>query len=106
MSHARSSSDSSPQPFRPMGSVWSAVTPPGPACEVLQGTVDADVVVMGGGFTGLWTALNLRRRGVDVAVLEAAEPGYGGSGRNNGQVIPTLSRPDPDELESRFGEAG
>lgn len=89
-----------------MVSVWSAVTPPGPACEVLQGTVDADVVVIGGGFTGLSTALNLRKQGVDVAVLEAAEPGYGGSGRNNGQVIPTLSRPDPDELESRFGEAG
>lgn len=89
-----------------MVSIWSAVSAPGPSCPVLQGTVTTDVVVIGGGFTGLSTALNLRKQGVDVTVLEAAEPGWGGSGRNNGQVIPTLTRPDPDDIESRFGEAG
>src|SRR3546814_567566 len=87
-------------------SVWSAVTRPGPICPKLEGSVNTDVVVIGGGFTGLSTALHLRGSGTDVVVLEAAEPGWGGSGRNNGQVIPTLSRPDPDNIEARYGEAG
>ncbi|MBE7418254.1 MAG: FAD-binding oxidoreductase [Ideonella sp.] len=87
-------------------SLWSAVTPPLPAYPRLEGSVGADVVVIGAGFTGLSTALNLRKAGVDVAVVEAAEPGWGGSGRNNGQVIPTLTRPDPDDIEARHGEAG
>lgn len=91
---------------RDTGSLWSAVTPDGPACPALSGSVQADAVVIGGGFTGLSTALNLRKAGVDVVVVEAAEPGWGASGRNNGQVIPTLSRPDPEDIEKRHGETG
>jgi glycine/D-amino acid oxidase-like deaminating enzyme len=88
------------------GSLWSAVTPPGPECPPLSGGANVDAVVIGAGFTGLSTALNLRKAGVEVLVLEAAEPGWGASGRNNGQVIPTLTRPDPDDIEARHGEAG
>jgi glycine/D-amino acid oxidase-like deaminating enzyme len=87
-------------------SLWAAVTPPGPDLPELIGTADADVVVIGGGFTGLSTALHLREAGVDVAIIEAMEPGWGASGRNNGQVIPTLSRPDPDDIVARHGAAG
>lgn len=87
-------------------SIWSAVTPPGPECSSLTGAINADVVVIGAGFTGLSTALALRKAGVDVVIVEAAEPGWGASGRNNGQVIPMLSRPDPDDIEARHGEAG
>lgn len=87
-------------------SLWAAVTPPGPELPVLEGTAQADVTVIGGGFTGLSTALHLREAGVDVAVVEAMEPGWGASGRNNGQVIPTLSRPDPEDIISRHGAAG
>jgi glycine/D-amino acid oxidase-like deaminating enzyme len=87
-------------------SLWAAVTPPGPKLPVLAGSAQADVVVIGGGFTGLSTALHLREAGVDVAVVEAMEPGWGASGRNNGQVIPTLSRPDPEDIISRHGAAG
>jgi glycine/D-amino acid oxidase-like deaminating enzyme len=87
-------------------SLWAAVTPPGPDLPRLIGTAQADVVVIGGGFTGLSTALHLREAGVDVAIVEAMEPGWGASGRNNGQVIPTLSRPDPEDIIARHGAAG
>jgi glycine/D-amino acid oxidase-like deaminating enzyme len=87
-------------------SLWAAVTPPGPDLPELVGTASADVVVIGAGFTGLSTALHLREAGVDVAIVEAMEPGWGASGRNNGQVIPTLSRPDPDDIVAKHGAAG
>lgn len=85
---------------------WAAVTPPGPSHPTLQGEAVTDTVIIGAGFTGLSTALHLAARGVPVAVVEAVEPGYGASGRNNGQVIPTLTRMDPDDLVARHGEAG
>jgi glycine/D-amino acid oxidase-like deaminating enzyme len=87
-------------------SLWAAVTPQGPDLPELIGTRQADVIVIGAGFTGLSTALHLRESGVDVAVVEAAEPGWGASGRNNGQVIPTLSRPDPEDIIAKHGAAG
>jgi glycine/D-amino acid oxidase-like deaminating enzyme len=87
-------------------SLWAAVTPPGPDLPELVETAETDVIVIGGGFTGLSTALHLREAGVDVAIVEAIEPGWGASGRNNGQVIPTLSRPDPDDIVARHGAAG
>jgi glycine/D-amino acid oxidase-like deaminating enzyme len=82
------------------------VTPAGPELPSLEATVDSDAVVIGGGYTGLSAALHLRRAGIGAVVVEAAEPGWGASGRNNGQVIPTLSRPDPDDIVARHGEAG
>jgi glycine/D-amino acid oxidase-like deaminating enzyme len=87
-------------------SLWAAVTPPGPVLPELTGTQHADVIVIGAGFTGLSTALGLREAGIDVAVVEAKEPGWGASGRNNGQVIPTLSRPDPEDIVEKHGAAG
>jgi glycine/D-amino acid oxidase-like deaminating enzyme len=68
----------------------------------LQGHASGDVVVIGAGYAGLSTALHLAERGTRVIVLEAHEPGWGGSGRNGGQVIPGLKY-DPDELEDLFG---
>jgi glycine/D-amino acid oxidase-like deaminating enzyme len=87
-------------------SLWAAVTPPGPDLPKLAGAAQTDVVVIGAGFTGLSTALSLREAGIDVCVIEAMEPGWGASGRNNGQVIPTLSRPDPEDIVARHGAAG
>lgn len=95
-----------PDHIRMPESLWAAVTPPGPELPRLEGSVSADVVIIGAGFTGLSTALHLREAGVDVAIIEAAEPGFGGSGRNNGQVIPTLTRPDPDDIVRKHGASG
>jgi len=82
------------------------VTPPGPDLPAFEGEERCDAVVIGAGFTGLSAALHLARAGAETIVLEAAEPGWGASGRNNGQVIPTLTRPNPDDIVARYGEAG
>jgi glycine/D-amino acid oxidase-like deaminating enzyme len=68
----------------------------------LAGDRKADVVVIGGGYTGLSTALHLAERGTDVVLLEACEPGWGASGRNGGQVNPGLKH-DPDTVERDVG---
>src|SRR6186713_3634016 len=60
------------------------------------------VAIIGGGFTGLSTALHLAEQGVDVVVLEAREPGWGASGNNGGQVNPGLKH-DLDQIEADFG---
>ncbi len=69
----------------------------------LKGTQKADVCVVGGGFTGLSTALHLAERGYSVAVVEAQRVGWGASGRNGGQVG-TGQRKEQDELEAMLGD--
>jgi glycine/D-amino acid oxidase-like deaminating enzyme len=69
----------------------------------LTGERRSRVGIVGGGYTGLSIALHLAERGIDAAVLEAHEPGWGASGRNGGQVNPGLY-PDPATLFARFGE--
>jgi glycine/D-amino acid oxidase-like deaminating enzyme len=73
-----------------------------PAVTPLSGDRKADVVVIGGGYTGLSTALHLAERGTEVVLLEAYEPGWGASGRNGGQVNPGLKH-DPDVVEHDVG---
>ena len=65
----------------------------------------ADVAVVGAGYSGLAAALQLAEAGASVVVLETGEPGWGASGRNGGQVIPGL-KSDPDELVAMFGPEG
>lgn len=79
-------------------SLWAATAPPPPPTAPLAGTARTDVAIVGAGFTGLSAALHLAEAGVACTVLEAAEIGFGASGRNNGQVIPNLSRMDPDGI--------
>ena len=87
-------------------SLWtaSASAPPVDA-PPLDRSVDVDVAIVGGGFTGLSTALHLAEAGRTVCLLEAREIGYGASGRNGGQANPGLKHGEA-ELVSRFGEAG
>ena len=90
-------------PVRP-NSLWATTAPPAPATVPLPpGEHRADVLVVGAGFTGLATALAAAERGADVVLLEAAEIGSGGSGLNNGQVIPCLARADPEDIVAARG---
>jgi gamma-glutamylputrescine oxidase len=68
----------------------------------LQENIHADVVVIGGGYTGLSAALHLAEHGLSVVLLEAAKIGWGASGRNGGQLIPGL-RKGAAQLVRMFG---
>ncbi len=61
------------------------------AYPTLDGDIDVDIAVVGGGFTGIATAVELAERGFSVAVCEAHRVGWGASGRNGGQVTGSLS---------------
>ena len=61
----------------------------------LQADIDADVVIIGGGFTGLCAALRLRAEGVNVVLLEREFCGFGASDRNAGHLTPTISKDIP-----------
>jgi glycine/D-amino acid oxidase-like deaminating enzyme len=63
---------------------------------------NVSVAIIGGGYTGLSTALHLAEQGVEVLVLEAQEPGWGASGNNGGHTNPGLKH-DPDQIEADFG---
>ncbi len=67
-------------------SFWQASLGPNPPRPALPGPTEADVCVVGAGYTGLWTAWALRRARPDlrVVVLEADHVGFGASGRNGG----------------------
>lgn len=92
-----------PVPFPLSPSLWAATASAPPPTQPLSASLQADVLVIGGGYAGLSTALHLAERGVNTVVLEAHEIGFGGSGRNGGQVIPGLKY-DPDALISMFGQ--
>jgi len=83
-------------------SLWAHTASPDVGAAPLEGTAQADVAIVGGGFTGCAAALALALRGAKVRLLEANAIGWGASGRTGGQVIPGLKY-DPDELEAMFG---
>lgn len=83
-------------------SYYAATAAPAPARPPLQDQREADVCVVGAGFTGLSAALFLQEAGFKVIVLEAARVGYGASGRNGGQIVNSYSR-DIDVVERSTG---
>ncbi|MBE9606724.1 FAD-binding oxidoreductase [Acetobacteraceae bacterium H6797] len=83
-------------------SLYAETATPAIEAPPLYGEKQVPVAIIGGGFTGLSTALHLAERGIVATVIEANEPGWGASGRNGGQVNPGL-KPDPDEVEHDHG---
>lgn len=82
--------------------LWSLTAPPLSTTDQLDGDREFDVVIVGGGLTGLRSAIALAEAGTSVAVLDAKEIGYGASGRSGGQCNP-IWRATPDQLSRKFG---
>ena len=112
MAQARTAAGSSSAPADPLGyaatSYWlescgDDLTPrPG-----LRGEIDADIAILGAGYTGLWTAYELLRRdpSLRIAILEREIAGFGASGRNGGWVASGLNASSA-RLAKRFGREG
>jgi gamma-glutamylputrescine oxidase len=89
-------------PISPGISWYEESAGPRPEYPRLDGDRRADVVVVGGGFTGLSAAAHLAKAGVDVTLIDANRFGDGASGRNGGQMG-TGQRASLDELEAALG---
>ena len=85
-------------------SYYAATAHPAPARPALAGEVEAEVCVVGAGFTGLSAALELAERGHRVVVVEAAKVGWGASGRNGGQIVNGLNA-GLETIGRRYGRA-
>jgi gamma-glutamylputrescine oxidase len=84
-------------------SYYVATAHAAPERPALTGEAKADLVVVGGGCTGLSAALHAARAGRSVILLEGGKVGWGASGRNGGQLIPGL-RKGAAELVAQLGE--
>jgi len=89
-------------PISPV-SLWDLTAGEPPPLVPLDGDTLTEVAIVGGGFTGLSTALHLAEAGIDCRVLEAGRIGQGGSGRNVGLVNAGLWLP-PKQVRDRLGE--
>ena len=85
-------------------SLWDRSAEEADFASALDGDIVTDLAIVGGGFTGLSTALHAAERGLDCHVLEAKRIGYGGSGRNVGLVNAGLWLP-PQDVRTRLGQA-
>ena len=70
--------------------LWTETAPPARGFPPLESDLRVDVGIVGAGYAGLSTALELADRGLRVGLVEAAEVGFGGSGRNAGHCTPTF----------------
>jgi gamma-glutamylputrescine oxidase len=89
-------------PISPGRSWYEDSAGPRPEYPALDGDRQADVVIIGGGFTGLSAATHLAKAGVGVVLVEAHRFGDGASGRNGGQ-LGTGQRAGVEELEAEYG---
>ncbi|GAB3684047.1 FAD-binding oxidoreductase [Salinisphaera aquimarina] len=83
-------------------SLWAATAEPAPEIDRLASDHTTDVVVIGGGYAGLSTALHLAEAGIQTTLVEAHQIGWGASGRSGGQVIPGIKY-DPEGMRELFG---
>ncbi|WP_024339368.1 NAD(P)/FAD-dependent oxidoreductase [Bradyrhizobium japonicum] len=87
-----------------VNSLWEATAEPARAFPVLSGEQQADVVIIGAGYTGLSAAHHIAKDGLSPIVLEANRPGWGASGRNGG-VITAKFRLSFREVDAAHGRA-
>ena len=72
----------------------------------LENDIDVDIVVIGGGFSGVNTALELAEKGItNIALLEARYLGFGGTGRNGGQIMAGIGH-DLEKIKKDVGDDG
>lgn len=84
-------------------SLWEGSAEERALSTPMLGDITTDVAIVGGGYTGLSTALHLAERGITCHVLEARQIGFGGSGRNAGLVNAGLWLP-PQDVRAALGE--
>jgi len=84
-------------------SLWQAVSRDRRQRSPLQGEIDADLAIVGGGFSGLSTSLHAAGKGLSVAVLEAEIIAWGATGRNAGFIVPNFAKMDPDNILAHLG---
>ena len=83
---------------------WNETIPQTPYAP-LEGALDADIAIVGGGYTGLSAAVRLAEAGRNVVLLDEKQPGWGASGRNGGFCCIGGSHTDLDTLARKFGMA-
>ncbi len=84
-------------------SYYAASANPTPERPPLEVDTQADVCIIGAGFSGLSAALHCLQQGRSVLLLEGAKVGWGASGRNGGQIVNGLNA-SLERIESRFGK--
>ena len=83
---------------------WYRRCLPTQSAQLMPGSCEADVCIVGAGLAGLTSALQLARSGLQVVVLEAEQIGWGASGRNGGFVAPGFAQ-GYAAIEARVGQS-
>lgn len=91
-------------PAIPVPSWWRDTKTDVPAYPTLEGEIDTEIAIIGGGYTGLSAAYHLARdHDIQAVVLERAYPGWGGSGRNGGFCCMGSSKMPWNKMAAKFG---
>ncbi len=85
--------------------LWHATSAPAALRRQAKGEITADLLIIGGGFAGLSTALHAAEAGLKVLLLEAHQIAFGATGRNAGFVVPNFAKVDPDGIRAALGAA-
>ena len=93
-------------PIRSSLSLWNETSEEADLVSPMAGDMTTDLAIVGGGYTGLSTALHAAEKGLDALVLEAQQIGHGGSGRNVGLLNAGLWLPPQDVRAKLGGERG
>ena len=86
-------------------SYYAASCPTHTRWPSLDSSIEADVCIIGGGFTGINSAIELAELGFSVVLLEAERIGWGASGRNGGQLIRGVGH-NLEQFRHQLGDAG